>query len=101
MAYDAYLGREEPLMMRRITALMTLTLATVVLSAGAALADSTYPPTVVKGANGSRGTGDGTAFTGSAQLPFAMLMVAILVLVGVAALSAVFVARRRAARFAV
>jgi len=88
--------------MRRITALMTLTLATVVLSAGAAFADSTYPPTVVKGANGSRGgAGGGTAFTGSAQLPFAMLMVAILVLVGVAALSAVFVARRRAARFAV
>ena len=85
-------------MMRRVTAVMTLTLASVVLSAGAALADSTYPPpsTVVKGASGSRGDG-GTAFTGSTQLPFAMLMVAVLVVAG---LTALYVARRRSARLA-
>ena len=81
--------------MRKVTAVVTLALASVVLSAGAAMADSTYPPTVVKGASGSRGDG-GTAFTGSSQLPFAMLMIAALVVVGATAL---IVARRRATRF--
>jgi len=78
---------------------MTLSLVSLVLSAGAALADnSTYPPPVaVKGASGTRGAGDGTAFTGSTQIPVATLMVVVLVLVG---LTALFVARRRAARFA-
>ena len=82
--------------MRRITAVMTLTLASVVLSAGAAMAESTYPPTAVKGASGTRGDG-GTAFTGSTQLPFAILMVGVLVIAG---LTALYVARRRSARFA-
>ena len=81
--------------MRKVTAVVTLTLASVVLSAGAALADSNYPPTVVKGASGSKGDG-ATAFTGSSQLPFAMLMIAALVVVGATAL---IVARRRATRF--
>jgi len=81
--------------MRKVTAVVTLALASVVLSAGAAMADSTYPPTVVKGASGSQGDG-GTAFTGSSQLPLAMLMIAVLVVVGATAL---IVARRRAARF--
>ena len=81
--------------MRKVTAVVTLALASVVLSAGAAMADSTYPPTVVKGANGSQGDG-GTAFTGSSQLPLAMLMIAVLVVVGATAL---IVARRRATRF--
>jgi LPXTG-motif cell wall-anchored protein len=62
------------------------------------LADATYPPTVVKGANGSRGSG-GTAFTGSTQLPFAMLMVGALVIAGVTALY--FARRRRSSRLAV
>lgn len=89
-------------MIRRITAVMTLTLASLVLSAGAAMADSTYPPTVVKGANGSKGGGGSTAFTGSTQLPVAMLMATVLVVAGLTALSVVFVARRRAAtRFAI
>jgi hypothetical protein len=85
-------------MMRRITAIATLALASVVLSAGAAFADSTYPPpsTVVKGASGSRGDG-GTAFTGSTQLPLALVMVGVLVVVG---LTALYVARRRSARLA-
>jgi hypothetical protein len=78
---------------------MTLALASIVLSAGAALADSTYPPptTVVKGASGSRGDG-GTAFTGSTQLPFAMLMIGVLVVAG---LTALYIARRRSSRLAV
>ena len=85
-------------MMRRVTAVMTLTLASIVLTAGAALAGTgTYPPPVsVKGASGTRGDG-GTAFTGSTQLPFAMLMVGVLVVVG---LTALYVARRRSARCA-
>jgi len=80
--------------MRKVTAVLILTLASVVLSAGAAMADSNYPPTVVKGASGSKGDG-GTAFTGASQLPFAMLMIAALVVVGATAL---IVARRRATR---
>jgi len=85
-------------MMRRVTAVLTLTLASLVLSAGAAMAGSTYPPpsTVVKGASGSRGDG-GTAFTGSTQVPFAMLMIGLLVVVG---LTALYAARRRSARLA-
>jgi LPXTG-motif cell wall-anchored protein len=50
---------------------------------------------MVKGASGTRG--GGTAFTGSSQIPFGTLMIVVLVVAGVAAL---FVARRRAARFA-
>src|SRR6476646_9215531 len=50
-AYDVCLKREEP-RMRKVTAVLTLTLVSVVLSAGAAMADSTYPPTVVKGVSG-------------------------------------------------
>ena len=85
-------------MMRRITAVTTLAFASIVLSAGAALAGSTYPPpsTAVEAAGGSRGDG-GTAFTGSTQLPFAMLMVAVLVIAG---LTALYVARRRSTRLA-
>jgi hypothetical protein len=90
-------GRNQ--MMRRITAVMTLAFTSIVLSAGAALADATYPPptTVVKGASGSRGDG-GTAFTGSTQLPFAMLMIGVLVIAG---LTALYIARRRSSRLAV
>jgi hypothetical protein len=87
-------------MMRRISAVVTLTFASLLVTAGAAMAQSSYPvtpspTTVVKGASGTRG--GGTAFTGSSQIPFATLMIVALVVAGVAAL---FVARRRAARFA-
>jgi hypothetical protein len=88
-------------MMRRITTVMTLTFASVLVTAGAALAQtSSYPvsptrTTVVKGESGTRGAG--TAFTGSSQVPMITLMIVALVVVGVAAL---FVARRRAARLA-
>jgi hypothetical protein len=88
-------------MMRRISAVVTLTFASLLVTAGAAMAQtSSYPvtpspTTVVKGASGTRG--GGTAFTGSSQIPFVTLMIVALVVAGVAAL---FVARRRAARFA-
>ena len=57
-------------MMRRATAVMTLTLVSLVATAGAAMAQtSTYPPPVsVKGASGTDG-GGATAFTGSSQIP--------------------------------
>jgi len=88
-------------MMRRIYAVVTLTFASLLVTAGAAMAQtSSYPvapspTTMVKGASGTRG--GGTAFTGSSQIPFGTLMIVVLVVAGVAAL---FVARRRAARFA-
>ena len=88
-------------MIRRISAVVTLTFASLLVTAGAAMAQtSSYPvkpspTTVVKGVSGTRG--GGTAFTGSTQIPFATLMIVALVVAGVAAL---LVARRRAARFA-
>ena len=77
-------------MMRRITAVVTLTFASLLVTAGAAMAQtSSYPvapspTTIVKGASGTRG--DGTAFTGSSQIPFLTLMIVALVVAGVAAL---------------
>lgn len=88
-------------MMRKVTTVVTLTFAAVIATAGAAMAQtSSYPvspspTTVVKGASGT--SGGGTAFTGSSQIPVGTLMIVVLVVAGVAAL---FVARRRAARFA-
>ena len=89
-------------MMRRISTVIALTFASLVATATAAMAQtsSSYPitpspSTVVKGASGT--SGGGTAFTGSSQIPLGTLMIVVLVLAGVAAL---FVARRRAARFA-
>jgi hypothetical protein len=77
---------------------MMLTLVSLVVTAGAAMAQtSSYPPPVsVKGASGTRADG-ATAFTGSSQISFGTLMVVALVIAG---LTALFVARRRAARFA-
>jgi hypothetical protein len=87
-------------MMRRVTTVLALTLVSLVATAGAAMAQtSSYPmspSTQVKGASGTNG-GGGTAFTGSSQIPLGTLMIVVLVVAGVAAL---FVARRRAARFA-
>jgi hypothetical protein len=88
-------------MMRKATTVVTLTFASVLVTAGAAMAQtasypiSPSPSTVVKGASGTNG--GGTAFTGSSQIPVGTFMIVALVVAGVAAL---FVARRRAARFA-
>ncbi|MFL5791474.1 MAG: hypothetical protein ACJ76A_08210 [Actinomycetota bacterium] len=81
--------------------MIALTFASLLVTAGAAMAQtSSYPispsaSTTVKGASGT--SGGGTAFTGSSQIPVGTLMIVALVVAGVAAL---FVARRRAARFA-
>ena len=86
-------------MMRRVSTVMALTLVSLVVTAGAAMAQtSTYPPpsTGVKGASGTSG-GGATAFTGSSQISIGTLMIGALVIAG---LTALFVARRRAARFA-
>jgi hypothetical protein len=88
-------------MIRRATSIAALAFLTVVLTAAAAMAQtSSYPvspspTTSVKGISGSRG--GGTAFTGSSQIPVGTLLLVALVVFG---LSALFVARRRAARFA-
>src|SRR4051812_50102544 len=77
-------------MIRRISAVVTLTFASLLVTAGAAMAQtSSYPvapspTTMVKGASGTRG--GGTAFTGSSQIPFATIMIVALVGAGVAAL---------------
>ena len=87
-------------MMRRISTVITLTFASLVVTATAAMAQtSSYPisPTASTVVKGESGTNGGTAFTGSSQIPLGTLMIVVLVLAGVAAL---FVARRRAARFA-
>jgi hypothetical protein len=87
-------------MMRRISTVITLTFASLVVTATAAMAQtSSYPisPTASTVVKGESGTSGGTAFTGSSQIPLGTLMIVALVVAGVAAL---FVARRRAARFA-
>jgi hypothetical protein len=87
-------------MMRRISTVITLTVASLVVTATAAMAQtSSYPisPTASTVVKGESGTSGGTAFTGSSQIPLGTLMIVALVVAGVAAL---FVARRRAARFA-
>jgi hypothetical protein len=87
-------------MMRRISTVITLTFASLVVTATAAMAQtSSYPisPTASTVVKGESGTSGGTAFTGSSQIPLGTLIIVALVVAGVAAL---FVARRRAARFA-
>ena len=84
-------------MIKRLTGMVAFAGIAVIVTAGAALAQtSTYPvspqpSTSVEGASG------GTAFTGSSQVPVGTLMLCLLVVAGVTAL---VVARRRAARFA-
>ena len=86
-------------MIKRATTVVMLAAFTLVVSATAALAQtSTYPvsptrSTSVEGAGGS----NGTAFTGSSQIPLGTLMIVAFVVIG---LTALLVARRRAARFA-
>jgi hypothetical protein len=84
-------------MLKRATGYLAIT-AFMILSTAVSAAAQTYPPpsTAVKGASGAAGDG-GTAFTGSSQIPVGTLMIVALLAVGLAAL---FVARRRAARFA-
>ena len=86
-------------MIKRVTGVLALAAISLVATAGAAIAQtSTYPvsphpSTSVEGTSG--GTG-GTAFTGPAQIPLSTVLICLLVIAGVTAL---VVARRRAARF--
>ena len=85
-------------MMKRVTGVLASAAISVVATASAAMAQtSTYPvsphpSTSVEGTSG----GSGTAFTGSAQIPLSTVLICLLVIAGVTAL---VVARRRAARF--
>jgi hypothetical protein len=79
--------------MKRVLSVLGFAAATLVLSAGSALAQTeTYPPSVGPSVEGTSG-GGGTAFTGS-DVSFAVLAVVVLVAVGLVAL---FATRRRSA----
>jgi LPXTG-motif cell wall-anchored protein len=86
-------------MIKRVTGILAIATVSILSTAATAMAQAstTYPPTSVAGESGVAGTGGGTAFTGSSQVPVGTLLMIGLVVVGLAAL---FVARRRAARFA-
>jgi hypothetical protein len=80
--------------MKRVLSVLGFAAATLVLSAGSALAQTeTYPPSVGPSVEGTSGGGGGTAFTGS-DVSFAVLAVVVLVAVGLVAL---FATRRRSA----
>jgi hypothetical protein len=88
-------------MMKRLTSVVAMAVFTVMATAAAAIAETTYPikptsSTVVRGASGTRG-GSGTAFTGSSFIPVGTLLVAALLVIGLAAL---YAARRRSVRLA-
>ena len=86
-------------MMKRVTVVLASAAISLVATASAAMAQtSTYPvsphpSTSVEGTSGGSG---GTAFTGSSQIPLSTVLICLLVIAGVTAL---VVARRRAARF--
>lgn len=84
--------------MKRAAAVLSSALLTVLFTAGTALAQTDYPPTTTVQPTGGQnaGGGGGTAFTGG-DLSFGAIAFAALLVVGVTAL---FVARRRAARLA-
>lgn len=82
--------------MKRMFGVLVTALATMVVTAGTALAQTTYPPTPTETTSVAGGGGSNTAFTGSDASLVAVIAVALLV-VGLAAL---FVARRRSARAA-
>ncbi len=88
-------------MLKRATGLLVLTGVTLIVTAGNAIAQtSSYPvtPSPTTSVEGTGGSNGGTAFTGgSGLLSFSTLMVVALLIVGVTAL---LVARRRAARLA-
>jgi len=90
-------------MMKRATGILAIAAVTILSTAATAMAQtSSYPPpnkptASVQASSGVAGTGGGTAFTGSSQIPVGTLMIVALLVVGLAAL---LVARRRAARFA-
>lgn len=85
--------------MKRIYGVLVTTLGTLVVGAGTALAQTTYPPTPTDPTSvlPTGGSNDpGTAFTGSDTALLALVAAVLLV----AGLGALFVARRRSARAA-
>lgn len=84
-------------MFKRLSGMAMLAVATVVVTAGSALAETTTYPVNPSSGSSVEGAGGGTAFTGSSQVPLGALMVLVFVALGVTAL---LVARRRAARLA-
>ena len=81
--------------MKRLTGTLVLAAVSLLLSATAALAQTNYPATDDTSVEGAGGSG-GTAFTGS-DVSMAAVAIAALLVIG---LTALFVARRRAARLA-
>jgi hypothetical protein len=81
--------------MKRLAGIMALAAVSLLITATAALADSHYPITDDTSVEGAGGSG-GTAFTGS-DVSMAAVAIAALLVIG---LTALFVARRRAARLA-
>jgi len=84
--------------MKRMFGVLVTALATTVVTAGTALAQSTYPPepAATNSVIGDGGSNGPTAFTGSDVSVVAMVAVALLIV----GLTALFVARRRSARAA-
>jgi hypothetical protein len=81
--------------MKRLTGILALAAMTVVVTAGTALAQTSYPPSQPTSVEATSG-GRPTAFTGGNVIKPA-LFVAILLVAG---LTALFVARRRSAHAA-
>ena len=82
--------------MKRLFGVLVMALATLVVGAGAAFAQSNYPPepAATSSALGGGGSLGGTAFTGSDVSWMAIVAVTLLA----AGIGALFVARRRSAR---
>ena len=86
-------------MIKRVTGVLAFAAISLVATASAAVAQtSTYPvsPHPSASVEGTSGGSGGTAFTGSAQIPLSTVLICLLVIAGITAL---VVARRRAARF--
>lgn len=81
-------------MIKRVATVGIAAGLSIVASATAALAETTYP--IAPNSGGSVAGAGGTAFTGASGVPFGMVMVVALMVVGVAAL---LVARRWGTRF--
>ena len=86
-------------MIKRVTGVLASAAISLVATASAAMAQtSTYPvsPHPSSSVEGTSGGNGGTAFTGATQIPLSTVLICLLVIAGVTAL---VVARRRAARF--
>ena len=86
-------------MMKRVTGVLASAAISLVATASAAMAQtSTYPvsPASLDVCGRHLWRHGGTAFTGSSQIPLSTVLICLLVIAGVTAL---VVARRRAARF--